>query len=154
MTVMGFKKGQGPKTKKAKKPKRGSLATRATKLAQTLARLQETDEDGWGVCISCGQAVHYKEANGGHFQPKGRHYNGTCIDPENIHLQCVECNLSRGGNPAGYAKAMLKEYGEKKLEELQIKSKRIKLTAEDFMAYIEETAPLVRRLKNEKAFIL
>jgi len=134
-----------------KKRTKTSLAVAATKLAQTLARLQETDDDGWGVCCSCGQAVHYKQANGGHCQPKGRRYNGTCIDPRNIHLQCVECNLYRQGNPAGYLKFMLEEYGAEILDELAVKSK-MRLTREDFELYIEETAPLVRRLKLEKCF--
>ena len=137
-----------------------SLAIRATELAQTLARLTETDEDGWGVCCSCGQAVHYRLADGGHFQAKGRHYNGACLDPRNIHLQCKGCNRYRQGNSAGYALFMIEEYGRPDDNYKQIKDFLAELEAmgaktldrEIYEAYIEKTAPLVQRLKNEKCF--
>ena len=77
--------------------------------------------NGYGNCVSCGNKVHYKEANAGHYI----HGNTkpTYFDERNCHLQCVCCNLYRSGNLTHYALFMEKTYGQGILQELEIKSK-------------------------------
>ena len=107
-----------------KKKSKTSIAKKACQQIQQYARLSETDENGYGVCVSCGETKHYSECDGGHFQPKGRDYNAACIDERNVHMQCKRCNGFMAGNPAGYADWMTIEYGELILSDLFHLSKK------------------------------
>ena len=102
----------------AKKKSKTSIAKRACQQIQQYARLKETDENGYGVCVSCLATKHYHDCDGGHFQPKGRDYNAACIDPRNVHLQCKRCNGFMAGNPAGYSDWMHTVYGYEIFDEL------------------------------------
>ena len=85
----------------------------ACQLVQLHARLRDTDVNGYGKCCSCNRVIAWNEGNGGHYQPKGRHYNGACLMEENVNLQCINCNFNYGGNPAGYTEFMERKYGKK-----------------------------------------
>lgn len=99
-----------------------SAAARACRFIQLYVRLLETDKNGYGRCCSCGKVKSWAELNGGHFQPKGRNYNAASFEEDNVHIQCVECNCTLCGNPAGYFKFMLDNYGEEVLEYLKTQS--------------------------------
>jgi len=103
----------------AKKPRKRLHAAKACKYIQLYVRLLETDDNGYGRCCSCGKSLSWKETQGGHFQPKGRNYSAAAFEEDNIHVQCAECNLYMGGNPAGYMKYMLKNYGKKGVAEIE-----------------------------------
>lgn len=122
----------------------------ACELAQLKAKLIATDENGYGKCVSCGEVKSWGEFNGGHFQPKGRCYNGACLDPRNVHLQCTTCNLFHGGNPAGYVKYMQEEYGDDVFEELFLLSKKTTSleTAEKFIIECREECKNLAKDKN------
>jgi len=99
-----------------------SATKRACGFIQLYVRLLETDENGYGYCCSCGKAVEFAESHGGHFQPKGRHYNAACLEEDNVHIQCPTCNTYRGGNPAGYSKFMLDKCGQDVIDYIKQKS--------------------------------
>jgi hypothetical protein len=105
--------------KMRKKRSKTSIASEACRWIQMYARLRDTDDNGWGNCCSCGAVVRWNECDGGHFQPKGRSYNGASIDPRNVHAQCKTCNLTLGGNPAGYQKYMHDHYTDEEIAELE-----------------------------------
>ena len=139
------------KARKKKAPKKTNRLKLACQLAQLKARLVETDDDGNGQCASCEQWITWEQGNGGHFQPKGRHYNGACLDPRNVHLQCCLCNLGRQGNPAGYHNFMASKYGEIAIEEIA----RLSYTLHDRWVveeYIEKTRQECKELAKEKTF--
>jgi len=77
--------------------------------------------NGYGNCSTCGEHVHYKEANAGHYI----HGNTkpTYFDERNVHLQCVRCNKWLSGNLHKYALFLERTYGSGILQELEIKSK-------------------------------
>jgi hypothetical protein len=130
--------------------KQGASA-RACKLVQLYARLLETDENGYGKCCSCGEVFGWDFLHGGHFQPKGRHYNAASYEEDNVHIQCATCNTYRGGNPAGYSKFMLDNYGEDVIEYLKLESYKTPETEE-----VREIARIYKQkckdLVNDKNF--
>ena len=138
--------------RKKKKPiKKTNRLKLACELAQLKAKLVESDADGNGVCVSCGKLVTWQEANGGHFQPKGRNYNGSCLDERNTHYQCCGCNCFRQGNPAGYHKSMMNRYGEAVIDELA----QLSYSIHDRWAvdeYIDKTRAECKELAKEKNF--
>ena len=99
-----------------------TTAARVCKLIQLYVRLLETDENGYGKCCSCGYVKSWGELNGGHFQPKGRHYNAAAFEEDNVHIQCITCNLFLQGNPAGYSAYMLAEHGLEVMEHIKMLS--------------------------------
>ena len=73
-------------------------------------------------CISCGR--HYSEMCGawqaGHWYPSATCTPSMDFDEMNVHGQCAYCNLNEG-NRQGYREGLVRRYGEKILEELEIK---------------------------------
>jgi len=102
-----------------KKPKKRIHAAKACRYIQLYVKLLETDKNGYGQCVSCGKMCSWTELQGGHFQPKGRNYNAAAFEEDNIHIQDTICNLTLGGNPAGYSAYMLKEYGQAVIDEIR-----------------------------------
>ena len=121
----------------------------ACRLAQLKAKLLGTDENGYGKCCSCGLVKAWYELHGGHFQPKGRHYNGACLDERNVNVQCSTCNTYMQGNPARYDKFMREEYGEDIFEELFLLSKQ-KTTKEQAEQFIIECRAECKELAKDK----
>lgn len=81
-----------------------------------LVRLEETDDHGWGNCVTCSKTVYYKHnqhnypvGECGHFKP--------CRDThlrwmrENTHLQCWNCNHELRGNYDVYEDKIIELYG-------------------------------------------
>jgi len=132
-------------------PNKTSIAARACRIVQLYARLRDTDRNGYGYCRSCNKLVHFSSSDGGHFQPKGRHYNAACIDPRNVNLQCKLCNGFLGGNPAGYAEWMVEEYGLGILEELFLLSKKTN-NKTDMIKAVDEYRAKNRELAKTKMF--
>ena len=102
-----------------KKPKKRIHASKACKYIQLYAKLLETDKNGYGRCCSCGKMCSWGELQGGHFQPKGRNFNAAAFEEDNIHIQNSLCNLTLGGNPAGYSAYMLEEYGQEVIDHIE-----------------------------------
>lgn len=71
-------------------------------------------------CISCVTGgVH----NAGHFKSVGSQPKPSmAFNEKNVNGQCIYCNYTLGGNPTGYKKGLIKKYGNKVLEELEIKA--------------------------------
>jgi len=69
-------------------------------------RLRDTDEYGYGECITCGEFFHYYNFECGHF--RHRRHLGTRWHEMNAHAQCFTCN--RGDDMVEYIVAMLEKY--------------------------------------------
>lgn len=89
------------------------------KLASEYNRRKDCDDDGYGVCCSCGKQIHWKEGDAGHFIPKARG-KAVYFIPTNIHLQCAGCNrFDVERSKIGYTLYMIRRYGLEHVEELQ-----------------------------------
>lgn len=112
-------------------------------------RLRDSDEKGYGNCITCGKLCYYKDADCGH--GVGRQYKATKFEERNNHLQCRRCNYYGAGEQAIYKEEVNKKYGPKTWDELTIKKnqvcKRGKLEIDVMTEYYKKE---VLKLKKEK----
>jgi len=119
------------KKKKKKKSKR-LLKKTAWDLLSKIIRLKYSDSDGYCSCVTCGVTRHWSELQAGHFIPKAQG-NSVYFLEENIHPQCVSCNIFMGGNLTNYTLFMIDTYGRDEVERLsEIKNERIKFTEHDY----------------------
>ena len=70
-------------------------------------RLRDTDEYGYGACITCGEYFHYDDLECGHF--RSRRHLTTRWREENAHAQCKKCNQAE--DIGAYMIAMLNLHG-------------------------------------------
>ena len=85
----------------------------------------------------------------GHFQ--SRKHLATRWDEENCQVQCVACNMFRGGEQYKFAMNLDAKYSEGKAEELEIKARTImKVSRIDYEEKISYYKEAVEKLKKEK----
>lgn len=65
-------------------------------------------------CISCGG---YNPTDAGHYYSAG-HYPELEFDPDNVHLQCKQCNLFKHGNGPEYRARLTVKIGEERIKRL------------------------------------
>ena len=61
-------------------------------------------------CVSCQKVYPIKNLQAGHFV--SRTHTSVLFDEQNVHAQCVGCNMFKQGNFAGYLEEMRRLYGE------------------------------------------
>ena len=65
-------------------------------------RLRDATEEGLCQCFTCGKVGHYKRMQNGHFQ--SRRFMATRFSEDgNCEVQCVACNMFRGGEQFRFA---------------------------------------------------
>ena len=85
-------------------------------------RLRDSHKtEGYGICITCGARLHYKDANGGHFD---HNKNANYFDERNCHFQCIPCNFGGLGEQYRYGLFLIKTYGEGTPEEIKANGKK------------------------------
>ena len=104
-----------------KKRSRKSLEKKLDTAFSKYVRLRDSDEDGYGNCITCGVNRHYTQADCGHFI--SRSCRITRWDEQNAHLQCKRCNGFLSGRQYEHGMAIDKKYGEGTAETLLYNSK-------------------------------
>jgi hypothetical protein len=85
-------------------------------------RRVSSDYDGYCQCVTCGKRDKWQNMQDGHYFSRSN--SGTFFDIRNNHVQCVRCNVLLKGNYIEYNKFMLKEYGQKVIDQLEYLSKR------------------------------
>lgn len=86
----------------------------------------QTSDFGVIYCRTCGKLLLRisKESQAGHFIGRGLGGgSGVKWDERNIHTQCYQCNRYCQGAPITYRKFMLETYGQKVIDELELKHK-------------------------------
>ena len=78
----------------------------------------QINEQGDFRCISCGQIKPKSQCNAGHFFSRGN-FASVRFDLDNIHSQCIRCNMHLHGNLIPYRENLIKKIGLKKFEELE-----------------------------------
>ena len=91
----------------------------ATKHFNLFIRLRDTDENGFGRCISSGQPLRVPSSNAhaGHFYSGGK-YPELKFNEDNVHLQGKSDNYFNGGNQLEYRKNLVKKIGIERVEQL------------------------------------
>ena len=109
-------------------------------------RRRDADSNGYVRCISCGKVIHWKDSDCGHYI--NRQHNSVRYDEMNCNAQCRKCNRFDEGNIQGYRKGLIKKYGEKAVELLEMKKfNKCKLGKLEINALADEYR---KKLKDEK----
>lgn len=110
------------KKKTKKKPKLSTAKKKAWDALSKAVRYSHAYDGDNCQCVTCLTVKHWKEMQGGHFEPKVK---GTaayfCMNPPNVHPQCYHCNMSLEGNRTEYYPYMINRYGEGAVELLKEK---------------------------------
>jgi len=117
---------------------------RLDKIFSLFIRLRDSDEFGYGNCVTCNKKVYYKEAHCGHFM--SRRHLSTRWDEDNCALQCVACNLFNQGRQYEFSLYL----GQKRAEHLLNKSRQtVKFTKSDYLELINKYKLKVKQLENK-----
>ncbi len=81
-------------------------------------RFRDTDENGYGKCVSCDAIKHYFDLDAGHYI--NRKYMSLRYSEINVNAQCYHCNRFDEGNSSGYALGIIKKYDERMIGALEI----------------------------------
>ena len=134
-----------PKTKK--KPSRSKLVKKLDTIFSQYIRLREADNKGFVTCFTCGKNSHYKTQQAGHFQSR-RHY-ATRWDERNVQVQCVGCNMFKGGEQFLFAKALDNKYYAGISDELYVTAQTtVKFSNLDIELLIKKYQELVKDLNK------
>jgi len=110
-----------------KKPKaklKGWYVKKLDKVFSIYIRKSYANDFGMATCYTCGKFAHWKDLQNGHFISRG--HMATRWDESNCKIQCSGCNIFKNGNYTEYSYRLLKEIGEKGMDELMAKKKQIK----------------------------
>ncbi len=119
------------------------------KVFSEFVRLRDSNDEGIGLCISCGKPVHWKKANNGHFVNRG--HMSLRFSETNCNLQCINCNLWDEGNNEGYRRGLIKKYGPEIIDKLYLaKSQVNKFSKFELEAMVKHYKAEVKKLKEEK----
>lgn len=86
-------------------------------------RLRDTDENGYGKCITCGRVIHYKKGDCGHGIP--RQHKATKYNEMNNSLQCKPCNGFEGGKREVFKQRVDERWGPGTWDKLELMSRSV-----------------------------
>lgn len=93
---------------------------------------------GW-ECYTCGILItEKKDAHTGHFIPKSVSGSFLKYDLRNLRVQCMACNVWRGGNGAIYYRNMVAREGKKYVDKLFQDKQKITKASDHFIKLLEE----------------
>lgn len=91
-----------------------------TKVFNAFIRKRDTLPNGMFKCISSGKFLPLSQMNAGHYFSAG-HNESIRWDERNVNGQSIQDNLYMHGNFQGYTKGMIEKYGQKVVDELEVK---------------------------------
>lgn len=148
----GFIKRKTPlKNSKTKKKKDKTPLELAKEELMELAKKFIKLRDG-PTCWTCGKkGLVGSDFQGGHFIRDS--VGGVILryDENNIHPQCMSCNIFKGGNEGEYTMKMLDEYGKEFVEEMfRLKHQaKTKWSLQDYKEKIEYYKEKIKELHGK-----
>jgi len=108
-----------------RKPKTESLSQQHA-LTQTSFNLwvREVKEKDAVECISCKRTRGAWAEHAGHFKSVGS-AGILRYEPDNVWLQCLECNVHKSGNVAEYRKNLVEKIGLERVEWLEARAGKV-----------------------------
>jgi hypothetical protein len=94
-----------------RQPSKTTLKRKLDKIFSHWVLKRDANENRMGKCITCGKYAHLEA---GHFIP--RQHTSLRYEPMNVHGQCSYCNRWLHGAQADYYLAVVKMYGEEKVQ--------------------------------------
>jgi len=100
-----------------------------------IVRKKYVNKDGSWNCYTCNiRITHKSDAQTGHFIAKAACGANLKYDLRNLRVQCMTCNIWKGGNGAIFYKNMVEREGQKYVDKI-FRDKEKTVKAHDF--YIE-----------------
>lgn len=97
------------------------LIQRATKYFNLFIRNRDS-HGNYFQCISCKEVKSLHQMNAGHYLSAGN--NGAVrFNEDNVHGQCVRCNMHMSGNLLGYRDGIIEKIGKERVQAVEQKSK-------------------------------
>lgn len=95
--------------------------------------------NGYGMCVSCGKIIHWKQGQAGHWPEIEGRTNSILFSEQGVNLQCGQCNIYKHGNPAGYNAFMEGTHGKKVMDKLRkLKRDTVIYDKEDYIRMMEK----------------
>ena len=135
----------------AKTP-RQKLVEKLDRIYSEYVRLFNTDENGYGNCVTCNTRKFYKDADCGHFITRVKKSTRWLHQPPlvNASLQCKQCNMN-GGEQYLDGQMLDAIYGEGTADEvLRLSNISVKYSAADLAEMIEKYKVKLTNLKVTK----
>lgn len=96
------------------------LIDKAQELVNAYVRKRDSiNEFGDFICISCSRLKPKSQCNAGHYFSRGN-YGSVRFNLDNIHAQCIQCNLHLHGNLIPYQKNLIKKIGQERYDSLDM----------------------------------
>lgn len=117
-------------TKTQEKKSKSSRSKKIDRLDAVFSKFIRRRDCGfeYGRCISCGKIITFNDCDCGHYI--NRKHMATRYDENNCNAQCRSCNRFSEGNIQGYRRGLIKKYGEKITDNLEIKKHNISKLSE------------------------
>ena len=103
-----------------KKTERQKLIKLLDDLFSKFIRIRDSDEEGYGKCITCGKVARWKTMDCGHYQK--RQHMATRWEEKNCAIQCKPCNGFEQGKDEVFGVEIDKKWGKGTSEMLKIKA--------------------------------
>lgn len=100
------------------------------------------ERDSREPCISCG-APYFVFKQAGHYFSGGGHAN-VLFDEDNVHGQCVKCNIEKAGNTVEYGVRLERKIGKARFEVLRANAYEPKRWE------VDELQSIIREYKQKK----
>lgn len=146
-----LKKSQKPlkaikvqKPKKKKKPTRWKLVKKLDSIFSQYIRLVSADKNGICTCITCGERMHRKHIQAGHFLTRWNYKYRRA--EENVYSQCYVCNCIRNWNYKEYTLAMIRKHWQLKVEQMIGDKELVKIGTPRIEEQIENYTNIVKSL--------
>ena len=126
-----------------------NLKAKLDQIFSEYIRLRDTNENGFGKCISCGKIIHWKDGDAGHYT--NRKHMSLRYDGKNVNLQCRACNRFDEGCMIGYNHGLVEKYGDGVIDYLNVKRFNIcKMGKVEYEVLIKHYQLKVSKLKKQK----
>lgn len=132
-----------------RKPSIKTLKRKLDDVFSIYIRLRDSDDKGFCQCISCGKIQHWKDVDCGHYV--NRSHMGTRYSERNCNAQCRSCNRFSEGNNIGYTRGLIRKYGIKVIDELDVKKHtQTYMKSFDYEVLIDHYNKEIEKLKSDK----
>lgn len=136
-----------PKPKKKKKPTRWKLVKKLDSIFSQYIRLVSADKNGICTCITCGERMHWKNIQNGHYLTRWNYkYRRS---EENCYSQCYVCNVLKNWNYKEYTIKMIRKHWQLKVEQMIEDKQLIKISTPRIEEKIQEYTKIVNALLSK-----
>lgn len=123
-----------------------TLKARAQRYCNKYIRMRDKD-DG---CISCDKPASWDTKwQAGHYRSVGAEA-ALRYDEQNIHKQCLQCNMHKSSNSLEYRPRLVKKIGIEEVERIENHNVRARFRSEDYLRIIEYYKGKIKQLNSER----